>query len=70
MSIKLSDTTVEWIIEQGRHLVEYGLEGVDDEPAILDVVRPDSPLYRWVAGTVMFLRSLVGIVRNMPLIEE
>lgn len=68
--IKLSDTSVEWILEQGKHLVQYGLEGYDGDPAVLDSVTPDSSIYRWVAGTVMFLRSLVGIMKNMPLIEE
>lgn len=68
--IKLSDTSVEWIIEQGQHLVGYGLEGYDGERAVIDMVNHDSPIYRWVAGTIMFIRSLVGIVKNMPMIEE
>lgn len=68
--VKISDTTVEWILEQGKHLVEYGLEGYDGERAVIDVVQPDSPVYRWVAATVMFIRSLVGIMNNVPMITE
>jgi len=68
--IKISDTTVEWAIEQGKHLVEYGLQGYDGEPPIIDSVDPNSSIYRWVAGAVMFIRSLVGILNNVPMIEE
>ena len=68
--IKLSDTAIEWIIEQGGHIVKYGLEGIDGDDAIIDVVRPDHPLYRYVCSTIMFIRSIVGIVQNVPRLEE
>jgi hypothetical protein len=68
--IKISDTAIEWILENGEHIVKYGLEGIDGDDAIIDVVRPDSPLYRYVCSTIMFIRSLVGIVKNMPMITE
>lgn len=68
--VQISETTVKWILEEGDNLIRYGLEGLDGDDAIVDLVRPDHPLYRYVASTLMFIRSFVGIIRNVPMITE
>lgn len=68
--LKISESTVLWILEQGKHLVTAGLEGVDGDDPIIDAVRPDSAIYPYVAAAIMFIRSIVGIASNTPLIEE
>jgi len=68
--LKISESTVLWLLEQGKHLVDAALEGVDGDSPIIDVVRPNSAVYPYMAAAVMFIRTIVGIAKNTPLIEE
>lgn len=68
--VRITDTAATWILAQANELCRYALEGIEGEPALLDVVAHDSIVYRYLASSFIFLRSLAGIFREIPMITE